>query len=48
VAMSHFANPVGSVINHVFLHVAAVVHSPETDLFLPPQLVDPHAVRPPL
>jgi len=30
------ANPVGSVVSHVFLHVTAVVHSPETDLFLPP------------
>lgn len=30
------ANPAGSVISHVFLHVAAVVHSPYTDLFLPP------------
>jgi hypothetical protein len=30
------ANPVASPIAHVFLHVAAVIHSPETDLFLPP------------
>lgn len=30
------ANPVASPISHVFLHVAAVVHSPHTDLFLPP------------
>lgn len=30
------ANPVASPIAHVFLHVTAVVHSPETDLFLPP------------
>jgi hypothetical protein len=30
------ANPVASPITHVFLHVAAVVHSPYTDLFLPP------------
>ena len=30
------ANPVASPIAHVFLHVAAVIHSPDTDLFLPP------------
>lgn len=30
------ANPVASPISHVFLHVTAVIHSPETDLFLPP------------
>jgi hypothetical protein len=30
------ANPVASVISHVFLHVTAVVHSPYTELFLPP------------
>lgn len=30
------ANPVASPVSHVFLHVAAVLHSPETDLFLPP------------
>lgn len=30
------ANPVASPLSHVFLHVTAVVHSPETDLFLPP------------
>jgi hypothetical protein len=30
------ANPIGSPLTHVFLHVAAVVHSPRTDLFLPP------------
>ena len=30
------ANPVASPISHVFLHVTAVLHSPETDLFLPP------------
>jgi hypothetical protein len=30
------ANPLASAISHVFLHVAAVVHSPGTDLFLPP------------
>ena len=30
------ANPAASVVSHAFLHVAAVVHSPQTDLFLPP------------
>jgi hypothetical protein len=30
------ANPVASLLPHVALHVTAVVHSPETDLFLPP------------
>jgi hypothetical protein len=30
------ANPVASPLSHVFLHVTAVIHSPETDLFLPP------------
>lgn len=30
------ANPVGSPIAHVFLHVTAVIHSPDTDLYLPP------------
>lgn len=30
------ANPVASPISHLFLHVAAVLHSPHTDLFLPP------------
>lgn len=30
------ANPVASVLSHVFLHVTAVIHSPHTDLFLPP------------
>jgi len=29
-------NPVASTLSHVFLHVTAVVHSPKTDLFLPP------------
>jgi hypothetical protein len=29
-------NPAASVLSHVFLHVTAVIHSPETDLFLPP------------
>lgn len=30
------ANPVASPISHVFLHVTAVLHAPETDLFQPP------------
>jgi hypothetical protein len=30
------ANPVASPIAHTLLHVAAVMHSPHTDLFLPP------------
>ena len=30
------ANPIASPIAHVFLHVTAVMHSPRTDLFLPP------------
>jgi hypothetical protein len=30
------ANPLASLVSHVFLHAAAVIHSPETDLFLPP------------
>lgn len=30
------ANPVGSAVSHVFMHVTSVVHSPESDLFLPP------------
>jgi hypothetical protein len=29
-------NPAASPIAHVFLHITAVIHSPETDLFLPP------------
>ena len=31
------ANPLGSVIAHASMHVAAVTHSYETDVFLPPQ-----------
>jgi hypothetical protein len=31
------ANPLGSVIAHASMHVAAVRHSYETDVFLPPQ-----------
>lgn len=30
------AKPIASPLGQVFLHVTAVVHSPETDLFLPP------------
>ncbi|MFW5774735.1 MAG: hypothetical protein ACOCW2_00475 [Chitinivibrionales bacterium] len=30
------ANPLASVISHIFLHIAAVVHSPYPELFLPP------------
>lgn len=30
------ANPMASVLSHTFLHVAAVIHSPYTELFLPP------------
>jgi hypothetical protein len=30
------ANPVASAITHSVLHIAAIIHSPETELFLPP------------
>lgn len=30
------ANPVASPISHVIMHVTSVIHSPESDLFLPP------------
>ena len=30
------ANPVASPITHAALHISAVIHSPQTDLFLPP------------
>lgn len=30
------ANPLASPIAHAFMHIAAVIHSPKTDLFLPP------------
>jgi len=30
------ANPIAGPVSHVFLHVTAVLHVPETDLFLPP------------
>lgn len=37
------ANPVASPIAHVMLHVGAVVHSPYTELFLPPHRSRPGA-----
>jgi len=30
------ANPIASPLSHVFLHLTAVIHAPETDLYLPP------------
>jgi hypothetical protein len=30
------ANPIGSPITHTIMHIAAVIHSPKTELFLPP------------
>ncbi len=30
------ANPVASPVSHVVMHVTAVLHAPDTDLFLPP------------
>ena len=30
------ANPVGSPITHAIMHITAILHSPKTDLFLPP------------
>ena len=30
------ANPSGSAITHAILHIAAIIHSPKTELFLPP------------
>jgi hypothetical protein len=30
-------NPVGSIVAHASMHVAAVAHAYETDVFLPPQ-----------
>jgi hypothetical protein len=30
------ANPIGSPITHAIMHTAAVIHSPKTELFLPP------------
>jgi hypothetical protein len=34
-------NPVASPITHIILHVTAVVHSPYTELFLPPHREGP-------
>lgn len=34
------ANPVASPVTHMFLHVGAVLHCPETELFLPPHRPD--------
>jgi hypothetical protein len=41
VPMLATANPAGSVLAHAAMHVAAVVHSYETDVFLPPQVEAP-------
>jgi len=30
------ANPVGSPVTHAIMHITAVIHSPKTELFLPP------------
>jgi hypothetical protein len=30
------ANPIGSPITHAIMHIAAIIHSPKTELFLPP------------
>ena len=30
------ANPAGSLITHAIMHIAAVIHCPKTELFLPP------------
>jgi hypothetical protein len=30
------ANPIGSPITHAIMHITAVIHSPKTELFLPP------------
>ena len=30
------ANPIGTPITHAAMHITAVIHSPKTDLFLPP------------
>jgi hypothetical protein len=35
------ANPAGSILAHAGMHVAAVIHSYETDVFLPPQVEAP-------
>ena len=30
------ANPIGSPVAHAMMHIAAIIHSPKTELFLPP------------
>jgi hypothetical protein len=30
------ANPIGSPITHAIMHITAIIHSPKTELFLPP------------
>jgi hypothetical protein len=30
------ANPVGSPVVHAIMHITAIIHSPKTELFLPP------------
>ena len=30
------ANPIGSPITHAIMHIAAIIHCPKTELFLPP------------
>ena len=30
------ANPIGSPLTHAIMHITAVIHSPKTELFLPP------------
>jgi hypothetical protein len=30
------ANPIGSPIAHATMHITAIIHSPKTELFLPP------------
>ena len=35
------ANPAGSILAHASMHVAAVIYSYETDVFLPPQVEAP-------
>ena len=37
VPMFATANPIGSVVAHATMHTTAVVHSYETDVFLPPE-----------
>ncbi len=42
------ANPLGSIVAHGSMHVAAVIHAYETDVYLPPQtFVDGKSVQPP-